>query len=145
MTARRGYGAAASAEALLAAGTLVSLFVDSLLAGSLFAGVLGERPASALMTDRATAAAEARSGGRAIRRGRRFRRLGVFDRSGSRSAVCFEPPEAFEDAADLPAPGAFAARATRWTAPAACAASTFFRACFAAFLVSFDALRAFFS
>jgi hypothetical protein len=100
------------------------------------------------MTERATAAADALSAGRAFTAGLRARGFKPEDFAtvGALVPFDFEALEAFADAPDLTAAAlvARAARAARCSL-ATRAASAFLRACFAAFLVSFEALRAFLS
>ena len=104
------------------------------------AGALAASLSKRLMTDRATAAAEGFASGRGFEPGLRA--------PDDFAAAVFDAPSAFGALIGFEASGlpgwSRAARAAR-RALAACAACTFFRACFAAFLLCFAALRAFLS
>src|SRR5271169_3598071 len=106
------------------------------------AGALAASLSKRVMTDRATAAAEGFVSCRGFEAG-----LGTLDDFAA--AAVFDAPSAFGALTGFETCGPLAAatgaaRAAR-RALAACAACTFFRACLAAFLLCFAALRAFLS
>jgi hypothetical protein len=103
--------------------------------GNLVCSFLGTASFERLMTERATAPAGALSadGGDFAPRAGLAAPEDFIEAAALESPFAFEAPEALKDVADLTTPDAFTA------------AWTLFRACFAAFFVIFEALRAFLS